>query len=160
MLTAERLRELLAYDPETGAFTWCVARGRQGAGSAAGADNGDGYRGIEIDRRRYQAHRLAWLYVHGAWPAEQLDHINGAKSDNRIGNLREATNAENVRNRTPKPGTLAGAKGVTWDRDGWRARVWKDGRCHCLGRFSTVDEARAAYAAAALEHHGEFARVE
>jgi hypothetical protein len=155
MLNPERLRELLAYDPETGAFTWRVG---QRAGKVAGSVHSKGYARIWVGGRSYRAHRLAWLYVTGAWPVAQLDHANGARDDNRFVNLREATNAENGHNR--KTNNPCGFKGVRQQKKRWCARIGKNGRRIFLGLFATPEEAHAAYVAAATEHHGEFARAE
>ena len=109
VLTAERLRELLNYDPLTGVFSWRVnGRGRSGVGTVAGGSN---HKRIAIDKKEYFVHRLAWLYVHGCWPTEDIDHINGDPSDNRIANLREA-NSVSERHVCP-PGT-AGAHWLPW----------------------------------------------
>jgi hypothetical protein len=162
VITAERLRELLAYDPTSGGFAWRVDRGGLAkAGQIAGSRNGIGYVNIRVDGRDYSAHRLAWLHVTGAWPAGQIDHINGVRDDNRIANLREATNAQNQWNRAHQ-GSVSGFKGVKWCKiqRKWRAELRKDGRKIHLGRFATVEEAHAAYCAAADEHFGEFARPE
>lgn len=94
MLTAERLRELLSYDPETGWFTWRVTRssnGRADAGSRAGALRSDGYRHVTVDQHKYKEHRLAWLYMTGKWPEADLDHKNNTRDDNRFSNLRAAS---------------------------------------------------------------------
>jgi hypothetical protein len=100
-ITAERLRQLLHYDPERGVFTWLSRPAERSwntrfAGTRAGTINGLGYVVIGILGRRYKAHRLAWLYVHGEWPGRELDHINCDKSDNRIANLRPATRSQNI----------------------------------------------------------------
>jgi hypothetical protein len=88
-LTAERLRERLRYDAETGAFTRRVGSSNARAGDMAGSVHSTGYVRISIDGGKYTAHHLAWLYVHGVWPSDQIEHINGKRSDNRIANLRE-----------------------------------------------------------------------
>lgn len=99
ILTAERLRELLTYDPETGEFRWRYTRGCRARGQIAGTVTCLGYLTIAIDGRKYKAHRLAWLHVHGEWPYPEIDHINRIKLDNRLVNLRRATRAENNANR-------------------------------------------------------------
>ena len=88
-LTAERLRERLRYDAETGAFTRRVGSGHARAGEMAGTVHSTGYVRITIDGGKYTAHHLAWLYVHGVWPSDQIEHIHRNRSDNRIANLRE-----------------------------------------------------------------------
>jgi HNH endonuclease len=88
-LTAERLRERLHYDAETGVFTRRVGSSNARAGDVAGSVHSTGYVRISIDGGKYTAHCLAWFYVHGVWPSDQIDHINRNRSDNRIANLRE-----------------------------------------------------------------------
>jgi hypothetical protein len=98
-LSADKLRTLLRYDPETGFFTWKATRRGCSPSSNAGTVSKDtGYRIIVIDYRQYRAHRLAYLYMTGAWPAEEIDHRNGVRDDNRWVNLRHATVAQNCRN--------------------------------------------------------------
>ena len=96
-LTAERLREALSYNPETGLFTRRIRCGRIAPGEIAGTIALNGYITISLDGRRYYAHRLAWLYVHGEWP-QKLYHTNRDRADNRIANLRESTHAHNSAN--------------------------------------------------------------
>src|SRR5690606_29052356 len=107
----KRLKELVSYDPKSGKFFW-LDRAReefstsqaygvfisQYLGREAGGKQGGGYLRFSVDGKHYLAHRLAWLYVHGKWPSDQIDHINGDRSDNRIDNLRDVTHAENRRN--------------------------------------------------------------
>ena len=97
LITAERLRELLHYDAETGVFRWKVRPYRTSiqSGTVAGMIYA-GYRRIRVDGQMYQAHRLAWFYIHGHWPVNLIDHKNTIRDDNRLSNLREATRAENV----------------------------------------------------------------
>ena len=156
-LTQERLRELLDYDPETGIFRWRASTGRK-AGSEAGCLSHFGYRVIRINDQLYYAHRLIWLYVHGVWPSDQLDHINGVRLDNRLWNLREATNSENQGNRKVTRNGLKGAFFRKRNRN-WQSKIVKNGKCHSLGCFDTELEAHLAYVAAALRLHGEFARA-
>ena len=91
MITQSELKELLNYDPATGVFTWLVSRGRVKASSVAGHVHSRGYIVIMVDGRRHLAHRLAFVYMTGTFPDDQVDHINEIKADNRWINLREAT---------------------------------------------------------------------
>lgn len=155
-LTAERLRSLLTYDPDTGIFTNRNGRGHAQAGAVAGhVDCTTGYRRIVINRRAHKAHRLAWLHVHGQWPAAQLDHKNGDRSDNRIANLRECSKAENSRN--VKPRSASGVVGVHPHGARWRSQIRVAGRNKHLGLFDSINAAAAARRAAELSHHGAFA---
>jgi hypothetical protein len=159
-LTAERLRELLSYDPETGVFTWRVNRRRWKAGQMAGTIVEKGYIRIRVDDRLYLAHRLAVLYVTGSWPADQVDHVNGVKADNRIANIRECTPGQNARNRKRRCGGASDLKGAYRASGGrWSSSITHNRRRFYLGVFDTQEEAHAAYCAAAQEHHGEFARI-
>lgn len=157
MLTADRLREVLAY--EDGVFRWVRPRGKRAAGAVAGTINVLGYVVICIDSRQYYAHRLAWLYVHGEWPKGEIDHRDMCKSNNKIENLRDATRSENNANRgTQRPGRL---KGTTWHKRAgrWMASIQVKGRNVYLGLHDTEEAAHAAYLAAAKEHYGDFARA-
>jgi hypothetical protein len=161
VLTAERLRELLAYDPETGAFTWLVSLSRNvPAGRRAGSVRRDGYAQVCIGGVRYMAHTLAWFYVHGEWRVGGLDHVNGDRADNRLANLRRSSPAQNSANSRCHADNVSGFKGVSWHKptSRWNARIRTGGVNRSLGYFDTPEEAHAAYAKAALEHHGEFAR--
>jgi hypothetical protein len=116
---------------------------------------------IRVDRRNYLAHRLAWLYVHGCWPSAFIDHINLIPGDNRIVNLREATSGQNRANSRVGANSLSGIKGVTFiaKHNRWRATITAGGRKFYLGTYLAREDAAAAYAQAAAQHHGEFARV-
>lgn len=154
-LTAERLREVLTYDHLTGEFRWRVARGsRAGVGRVAGATNTEGYLQIRVDGPSYLAHRLAWLHVHGSWPTDQLDHINGDQIDNRIANLREVTNQENQHNQCrPHYNNTVGFLGVSTSYGKWRARIRVGARRVHLGTFDSPEAAHAAYLAAKRKFH-------
>jgi len=160
MITADRVREVLRYDANTGVFTWLVSVGCVKVGDIAGSGDGDGYVAIMIDGRHYKAHRLAWLYVTGELPSLQIDHANGTRDDNRWANLREATQSQNLANSSRRSDNTSGFKGVGQRRGRWRAQIRKDGRRIHLGTFSTPEAAHAAYLKAANDHHGEFARAE
>lgn len=153
-LTVERLRSLLIYDPLTGVFRWRVNRGYVRAGQVAGCRTPRGYWTIGIDQTRYLAHRLAWLYVHGVWPSDDIDHRNEDKGDNRIANLREATNTTNHHNVShPCSNNTSGYLGVSTNRRRWRAVIAVGRKQHNLGTFATREEAAAAYLAGKAELH-------
>jgi hypothetical protein len=163
-LTAQRLRELLDYNPETGAFTHCVPAGRWGrikAGSVAGNVDAKGYWVVHVDGLSYKAHRLAWLSVHGVWPSGQIDHIDGRKTNNAIANLREASQGENSQNqREAKKNNLSGFLGVAKRGDVYQARITINGKTNCLGYFDTPELAHDAYLSAKKDMHqfGEVAK--
>lgn len=160
--TAEEVRTALEYNPESGVFIRRGSRYGRCNGRIAGIVIGSGYVVIKINRRMYLAHRLAWLTVYGYWPAAEIDHINGMRHDNRIANLREATRTENARNRKLPRHNTSGHKGVTWDAaaNKWKSRVGVGrGVQRSLGYFDKLEDAAAAYAAAAGIHHKEFARI-
>ena len=160
MVTLERLKELLSYDPDTGLFTWRVARGKAARGSVAGYLRPDGYLEIRLDERAYYAHRLAWLYTKGVWPPRKLDHEDLNKANNREGNLRLATNSQNSGNTGLNSRNTSGYKGVKQLPNGrFVAQIGRHGRMYHLGMYANAFEAVAAYEAAAVEHYGEFARV-
>ncbi len=159
MISHARLLELLSYDPLTGFFAWRQDRpGHVKAGDCAGSLKKDGYISINVDGRRYKAHRLAWFYVHGRWPNGDLDHRSLNRAENWIANLREGTRSQNMGNIRAH----SGLKGVSFDsrRGQWRARI-KDGeKERWLGYWPTADAAHAAYTKAAADVFGEFARAE
>lgn len=163
MLTAEILRQCLDYNPETGIFRWrMTAPLRQRIdrrGMVAGGNTGHGYLAIKIMGKLYLAHRLAWFYVHGEWPKNQIDHIDGNKSNNAIANLRDCTAAQNSARRVVKA-SIAPSRGVFPQGPGFVARIHHGGKRHYLGYFSNLADAKAAYSAKAKEIHGEFAYVE
>lgn len=155
MVTTERLYELFRYDSKTGYLV------RRSTGKVAGSRHAKGYRQIAIDRQGYLLHRVIWFFVYGFWPPSQIDHINRQRDDNRITNLRMATQSENNANQpVRKDNQTSGLKGVTLHRKTglWRARLKKDSREISLGYFNTPEEAHAAYCKAASETFGEFAR--
>lgn len=150
MLTAKRLRDVLNYDPSTGVFTWKVNHPRAAQGAKAGAKDAHGYVVIRVDKILYKAHRLAWLYAHGAWPVQSIDHINRVRDDNRISNLRDVGQSENTLNGSLRRANKSGATGVRWDslRQRWVAGIKVRYRAIHLGRYNTKEEAVAARKAA------------
>ncbi len=156
-LTASRARELLDYNPETGVFTWKVkASSRAMPGDLAGSLTKQGYWRVHVDGCAYKAHRLAWLHVHGEWPSQHIDHINGDKLDNRIANLRDVSLSVNQENRrAAEKGAASKLLGVCWAsaRQTWQAQICVRGRRMFLGYFKTEHEAHSAYLAAKRELH-------
>lgn len=142
-LTQEYLKQRLHYDHDTGVFTWVTSAVAAKAGDSAWHCAANGYVAIMINRKPYYAHRLAWLYMTGEWPTEQIDHINHVKSDNRFFNLREVTHSENQRNRTCQSNNTSGATGVSWEgsRNKWRARIRVNGKQVHVGRFDCFEAA-------------------
>lgn len=135
MITQEKLRNLLHYCPDTGLFTRLISIvGIRRVGSIAGSVTHDGYITIGVDRSSYMAHRLAWFYTHGEWP-NQIDHISGLKTDNRIINLRSVSSSENMKNKKIGSNNSSGVIGVSWvkARSMWKARISINGVNACLG---------------------------
>jgi HNH endonuclease len=160
LLTAERLRRLLGYDPETGVFTRLVrTSNRIRVGNVAGFLSVWGYREIRVDGHSYKAHRLVWLYQTGLWPEGDLDHKNMDKADNRFCNLREATVSQNQANRRVLSNNESGFKGIDWHGGKWRARITVNGKLVSLGHFDTPHIAYATFCLAARKHFGDYARV-
>ena len=160
LLSRGRVIEMLSYDPDTGAFVWLQKPCRNIlAGARAGQVRPDGHRAINIDGMRFYEHRLAWLIAHGHWPTQHIDHINLDGTDNRLVNLREAAGSDNYGNQGLRKDNTSGAKGVVFWKGKWRARISLRGRTLNIGDYGTKEEATAAYAAAAAEHFGAFARV-
>ena len=145
-LTQSQLFGILSYDADTGVFTWLVDSGaRKCAGSVAGTATSRGVVYISIKRKKYLAHRLAWLYSYGHWPNGTVDHIDGDPSNNRLANLREATAAQQQHNlRRPKGDNPY--IGVHFNKEHGRFAARINGK-H-LGYYSTADDARTAYLAA------------
>ncbi len=161
LLTQERLREVLSYNPETGDFIWIKRLSyKVPAGAIAGTTKPGSYTWICIDRFICSAHRLAWFYMTGEWPKKHIDHINCIKSDNRWCNLREATRQQNARNRRCRKDSITQIKGVFLDKGVYRARIIIDGHTFYRGPFKTVAEAHQAFIEMTKEFHGPFARWE
>lgn len=157
-ITFERASELLRLDPETGALWWRTGTDVRARGEA-GYINPRGYRIVMIDGKNHRAHRLVWLLLNGKLPENDIDHVNGVRSDNRPSNLREATRSQNNENqRRPRGNSRSPYLGVTWHAQSkrWAARITTCGRLKHLGLFATPEQARDAYIAAkrSLHSHG------
>lgn len=155
-MTAQRLSELLRYEPSDGRFTWIARRGqRVRPGDIAGHVGKSGYVEIGIDGRAYYGHRLAILAMTGEWPQGHVDHINGNRSDNRWTNLRDADRSVNMQNRrSPTAGNRAGFLGVHAHLSGkFAARIKVGEKNVYLGLFATAEAAHQAYVEAKRRLH-------
>lgn len=155
-LSARTLRFYFSYNPDTGVFT------RRGQTKQSGRIATKGYRQIALVGTRFMAHRLAWLYVHGEWPKDQIDHINQNKDDNRIVNLRQATNKQNQENIAQWSKNTSGRRGVRFTRGAWIAEIKQFKKNLHLGSFDTIIDAVAARIKAERElftHSSHYAKI-
>lgn len=160
-LTQEIIRELIDYDPETGDCFWKF-RDRKWfksdgvwkswnssfSGKKTGSLNiRDGYIQLYILNIKCRLHRIIWLYVYGEWPKNMIDHINRIKSDNRLINLREATNTENGQNREKQKNNTSGYKGVSWNKQAkkWETKIMINSKHKHLGLFENKEDAYIKY---------------
>ena len=156
MITQQRLKEALEYDAASGMLRWRMPASRAvKPGQLAGRVSNRGYRQIMVDGVRYAAHRLVWLWHHGAFPEGEIDHRNGARDDNRIENLRVASRSENQQNIAgAQKDNKTGFLGVSFHAGNrWRAQISHDGRKRYLGLFSSPEDAHAAYLKAKATLH-------
>jgi hypothetical protein len=156
MITQERLKEILDYDPDTGLFTRkAINNPNQKIGQIAGSRYDNGYVCIMVDNKLYKAHRLVWFYIHGVWPSKYIDHINGIRHDNRIDNLRECSKLENAQNIKIPICNKSGYMGVSWAKVSkkWKAQIKTNGKVIGLGYFDDPAEAHRAYLAAKAKYH-------
>lgn len=179
VLTAEYVRAILLFNPETGQFSWrkrsadmfrdgqfskeraCGIWNTRFAGKLTGHAHPDGGVRLHIDGKTYWAHRIAWLYAYGRNPTAEIDHKDGDSSNNKISNLREASRAENARNVSLCSANTSGFKGVSWHkrRAKWTAQIGFNKKQIHLGVFDRAEDAAAAYKNAASKLHGAFARL-
>lgn len=145
-LTQARLKELLTYDETTGLFTWRVRAGRSAAGSVADCRATHGYIRIRVDNVLYAAHRLVWLYVYGKFPDKTIDHINRARDDNRLANLRDVSHMENHQNKSMHSNNTSGVQGVHWCRRSqrWIAGIKVNYKYIHIGAFKDLEQAKLA----------------
>ena len=144
MITQQELKGFLDYNPETGVFTRKVSTSNSvKAGDVAGGLTSNGYVHISVGGKQHLAHRLAWLYMHGEWPDDCIDHINHSRTDNRIENLRVTSRLGNARNQKLHPTNTSGHVGVTWDRKNkkWQAQISLNHKTKKLGRFEKKEDA-------------------
>jgi len=159
MITQLRLKELFHYSEDTGLFTRIKQVSGFKVGSKVGTTHKRGYIHIGVDRKYYKAHRLAWLYVYGSFPELNIDHINRDCSDNRISNLRLATQKQNCENISPRKDNTSGYRGVHWHEAAkkWRASISHNKQRMTVGMFDSKEEAGLA---AKLKREELFTHVE
>lgn len=157
MIDIQAITERIAYDPITGLFTRKLKSGLMKP--APGSSTKDGYLQIDVCGKKHYAHRLAWIFISGAMPRWQVDHINGVRDDNRSANLRDSMQSENNKNRVNQKNSSSKLKGVSFCKGSgmWRARIQVNGKRICLGYYDSIDLAKAAYDEAASKLHGRFA---
>ena len=151
ILSQELLRALLHYDPKTGIFTWLVTCGHVAAGSKAGTLGSDHYTSIMVNYKHYKAHRLAWLYMTGKFPKDEIDHVNHDKVDNRFSNLREVNHSQNQRNRSMSKNNSSGHTGVSFrsNAEKWCVHIGDK----YLGLFDLKSDAIICRKKAEIEHN-------
>lgn len=171
----EKLRSLLRYDPETGMLFWRERpsglfklvrdanawNARFALKEAFTQTSKWGYKVGLISGLPYRAHRVAWTIQTGAWPKNDIDHVNGNRPDNRFCNLREATRSENNRNTSARSKSTSQFLGVCWttERSKWLVRAKINGRVRHIGSFKSEIDAARAYDEVARKHFGDFARL-
>ena len=179
LIAASEVRSYVDYDPDTGVLTWrarpkemfahlgnnaayqCDAWNSKWAGKRAGSDCGNGYTRTAINGKYVLAHRIAWAWMTGEWPSEEIDHINCDPSDNRWCNLRAASRADNAHNMRKPAHNTTGHKGLVWNKQigKWGARIYVNRKLIGLGHFASKEEAIEAYLAGQKKYHGEFSRA-
>lgn len=162
MIAHERLKEVLYYHPESGDFVWLMDVSRKiKTGKQAGSLDGAGYRQIGIDGIKYRGHVLAFFYVTGEWPSEDLDHEDTVKHHNWWTNLRPATTAQNGYNAKLSSANTSGLKHISWSkRSGkWRVAMQVNEKHRDFGLYAELNDAIDVCAQAMLTFHGPFART-
>lgn len=159
MITQDLLKELLDYSPDTGLFVWKVSRRGTRKGSVAGClKKGRAvYVVIGVEYEQYLAHRLAWLYVYGKWPENDIDHRDHNTVNNRIKNLRDATNSENHQNiiKAPSSNSSTGFLGVHFHKKKnlYQTQIKISGKSMHIGYFHSAELAHEAYLKAKRQIH-------
>lgn len=155
-LSAERAREVIDYDPETGVMTWRkTLSNRAMAGAVAGTVGKNGYRYVSVDGHRCLVHRLAWLWMTGAWPVALIDHKDTDRTNNRWANLRDSTYKLNAENKQRAlPANKVGLLGVSQGRKGrFKAQIQANGLNRWIGEYATPELAHTAYVAVKRQLH-------
>lgn len=157
-IDVEYLRENLRYNPKTGVWTWIKPRPKIRVGQRAGTVSPRGYRVVWFEGMGRRSGRLAWFYMTGKWPQQEIDHVNRRVDDDRWINLRESNRTGNNQNQKRRSDNTTGFTGVHWCNT-WNkyvAQISVNGKRTKLGSYSTAVEARNAYITAARVHFGKF----
>jgi hypothetical protein len=144
ILTQDQVKSLFHYDADNGILKWRVNNGVNVlAGDIAGCKNHHGYTVIRFKKKSYQAHRLAWLYVYGNVPTQQIDHINRDRSDNRLINLRLATPSLNNQNKQIQRNNTSGCKGVSYHKKNkkWVSHIGINNKKNRIGQYENISDA-------------------
>lgn len=160
-LTQEELKRQLHYNPETGIFTRLVSNNsRFKIGQVVGTKHHKGYLHTKINNENYSMHRLAWLYVYGKYPINNIDHIDGNPSNNRITNLRDVLQKDNAKNNKLSKNNKSGYNGVHYHKTNkkWIAYIASDSKFYNIGSYDSKYEAYDARLKYELELFGEFSR--
>ena len=147
-LSQEKLKSIFEYDPVTGVMRWKESRSNMIKNSIAGSIHSSGYKVVTIESGSYKMHRIIWIMLFDNIPnGFYIDHINGNKIDNRLENLRLATNSQNQQNRPAPKNSSSGYRGVTWHKQmqQWMARIGHHGQRTTIGFFNTAEDAYEAY---------------
>ena len=158
MITLQELKTRFEYNPLTGIFIRLKSSKGHRAGEVAGTRMKHGHISIGYGKRKYLAHRLAWYYVNGNWPKDQIDHINGNPTDNRICNLRETTQAQNRQNQHKSKAGERRYMGTTFCKRAqkWISQCTLNGVTKYVGSFDTAEEASKAYLKVKQDMHEYF----
>ena len=152
-VTQEELKKKLIYYPEEGYFIWSKL------GNVAGWTRKDGYSFIRLNNKLYRTHRLAWLYMYGSFPKNEIDHIDGNPNNNRINNLRLSNSTQNKCNTRLRKDSTSGAKGIHWYKayEKWQVKLTYNKKTINLGYFKDFFEACCVVASERNKIHKEFA---
>lgn len=161
MLSKEKLNELFEY--MDGKLFWKIKpRAKSNIGDRAGTVNSNGYQVIRVNGKNYREHRMVYVMLKGEIPQGAfIDHIDLVRTNNKIENLRIATQQQNNSNVTIKAHNSSGYKGVRRSKSGksWIAQISINGKCKYMGSYRSPELACNVYAKAAIDSQGEFANI-
>ncbi len=155
-------RKLFSYDPDTGLLVRRERCGRRSKiGEVVGHPDTCGYLQTSVNNKLYRVHRLIWMWVYGAWPVGEVDHVDRDNTNNRITNLREVTTQTNLYNKSTYKNNWSGTPGVNWYAPSckWVATISAGGKRVHLGYFRDKDEAAKVYWQAKQKYHPTAPRI-